>query len=124
MVQTWTGSRARVIRVGKCTSALTSRARTTQVAQEEFVDYYEWLSPNVDHDDYFELMMRNAWHMSGGSGVCANTSCLRVLVTHKDGRQSVEEVKNDLGIKATDTEKIMANLKSQGLEPVKIETSY
>jgi hypothetical protein len=44
-------------------------------------------------------MMRNAWHISGGEGWCANTSNRRVLVTHNDGSQSVEEIKNDLGVK-------------------------
>lgn len=38
-------------------------------------------------------MIRNAWHISGGEGWCANSSCRRVLVTHTDGRQTVEEIK-------------------------------
>lgn len=37
----------------------------------------------VDSDDYFELMMRNAWHISGGDGRQANTSNLRVLVRRR-----------------------------------------
>jgi hypothetical protein len=37
--------------------------------------------------------MRNAWHISGGEGWCANSSCRRVLVTHADGKQTVEEIK-------------------------------
>lgn len=32
-------------------------------------------------------MIRNAWHMAGGEGQAANSSNLRVLVTHPDGRQ-------------------------------------
>ena len=43
--------------------------------------------------------MRNAWHISGGEGASANTTCMRVLVTHADGSQTVEEVENDLGIR-------------------------
>lgn len=38
-------------------------------------------------------MIRNAWHISGGEGWCENTTCRRVLVTHKDGTQTVEEIK-------------------------------
>jgi hypothetical protein len=38
-------------------------------------------------------MIRNAWHISGGEGWCENTTNLRVLVTHSDGRQTVEEIK-------------------------------
>ena len=55
-------------------------------------------------------MIRNAWHMSGGEGWCENTTCRRVLVTHEDGKQTVEEIKNDLGIAADDEEAMKANL--------------
>lgn len=60
---------------------------------KEFCKYYANLSSSIDEDDYFELMIRNAWHISGGEGWCANTTCRRVLVTHKDGTQTVEEIK-------------------------------
>ena len=66
---------------------------------QEFEQYYSNVSSSIDDDDYFELMMRNAWHISGGEGWCANSSNKRVLVTHADGSQTVEEVKNDLGVK-------------------------
>ena len=56
--------------------------------------------PPIEDDDYFELMMRNAWRMAGGKGFAANTANRRVLVTHKDGRQSVETVNDELGLKA------------------------
>ena len=69
-------------------------SRDGNVTLSEFVDYYTDLSVNIDDDDYFELMMRNAWHMSGGEGVSENTSCRRVLVEYCDGRPStVEEIK-------------------------------
>lgn len=67
-----------------------------QVTLQEFENYYSNISASVDSDDYFELMMRNAWHISGGEGWCANTTNRRVLVTHADGRQTVEE--NDPGL--------------------------
>ncbi|ETV66531.1 hypothetical protein, variant 2 [Aphanomyces astaci] len=62
------------------------------VTYDEFVTYYRSVSASIDTDDYFELMMRNAWHLSGGDGQCANSSIKRVLVTHPDGHQSVEQV--------------------------------
>lgn len=86
-----------------------------KVTFEEWVSYYTEISASIDDDDYFELMMRNAWHISGGEGQSANTSNRRVLVTHMDGRQTVEEIKNDLGIGATDTTAMMANLRAQGI---------
>ena len=64
-----------------------------RVTAEEFIKYYGNCSSSIDDDDYFELMIRNAWHISGGEGWAANTTNRRVLVTHADGRQTVEEIK-------------------------------
>jgi Ca2+-binding EF-hand superfamily protein len=89
-----------------------------EVTPLEFIKYYENVSSSIDDDDYFELMIRNAWHISGGEGWCANSSCRRVLVTHTDGRQTVEEIKNDIGIKETDIAAMTANLAAQGITDV------
>ncbi|GLE00264.1 hypothetical protein PINS_up008991 [Pythium insidiosum] len=89
-----------------------------KVHPREFIRYYANVSASIDDDDYFELMIRNAWHISGGEGWCANTTCRRVLVTHADGRQTVEEVKNDIGIAANNVEAIRANLQAQGIHDV------
>lgn len=62
----------------------------------DFEQYYRAVSASVDDDDYFELVVRNAWHISGGVGSCANTSNRRVLVTREDGSQFVEEMKDDI----------------------------
>ena len=50
------------------------------VTRQGFEDYYANISASVDSDDYFELMMRNAWHLSGGEGQVANSANRRVLV--------------------------------------------
>ena len=52
------------------------------VTTQEWMNYYENISSSIDMDDYFELMIRNAWHLSGGEGWCANSANKRVLVTH------------------------------------------
>jgi Ca2+-binding EF-hand superfamily protein len=88
------------------------------VTWDEFLDYYKDLSASIENDDYFELMVRNAWHLSGGSGSAENTSCRRVLVTYKDGRQLIEEIKNDLGIGANDKEKMKQALERQGCRDI------
>eukprot|EP00742_Colponemidia_sp_Colp-10_P015747 GILJ01017994.1.p1 GENE.GILJ01017994.1~~GILJ01017994.1.p1 ORF type:complete len:275 (-),score=64.63 GILJ01017994.1:125-838(-) len=90
-----------------------------KVTLEEFREYYADIGANIDSDDYFELMIRNAWHISGGEGVCRNTTCLRVLVTFNDGRTQVLEVKDDLRIKRGDTDAIKAKLAQQGVEGIK-----
>eukprot|EP00947_MAST-08B_sp_MAST-8B-sp1_P005632 g5632.t1 len=91
------------------------------VTREEFEEYYRDISASVDGDDYFELMMRNAWHISGGEGWCANTTCRRVLVTHEDGHTSVEEITDDLGIDGDDEDALKRNLLKRGIRAIKIE---
>jgi len=95
---------------------LHEKSHTDDVSLKEFIAYYEWVSSSIDRDDYFELMIRNAWHIAGGSGWSENTANLRVLVTHEDGHQSVETVKNDLGLRRDDLEGIKTRLRAQGLK--------
>ena len=59
------------------------------VTINEFEDYYKDVSASIDRDDYFELMMRNAWHIAGGEGAAANTTIPRYLETGADGKQRV-----------------------------------
>jgi Ca2+-binding EF-hand superfamily protein len=87
-----------------------------KVMPDEFCKYYSNVSASVDLDDYFELMIRNAWHIPGGDGWCANTANKRVLVTHPDGRQTVECINNDLGLDLSDPAAIAASLRAQGVE--------
>ena len=89
------------------------------VTHDEFVEYYADISAGIDNDTYFELMIRNAWHISGGRGAAQNTTCLRVLVCFEDGRQAVTEVKNDLGLDRTDVQSITARLVKQGVKQIK-----
>ena len=89
------------------------------ITLEEFIDYYGDLSAGIDSDTYFELMIRNAWHISGGVGQAQNTSCRRVLVTFASGKQEVKEIKNDLGIRADDIPAMMKNLMKQGITGIK-----
>eukprot|EP00997_Jenningsia_sp_PLL12_P000591 NODE_1087_length_1288_cov_42.764326_g891_i0.p1 GENE.NODE_1087_length_1288_cov_42.764326_g891_i0~~NODE_1087_length_1288_cov_42.764326_g891_i0.p1 ORF type:complete len:220 (-),score=48.91 NODE_1087_length_1288_cov_42.764326_g891_i0:72-731(-) len=89
------------------------------VTFDEFMDYYQDINSGIDEDKFFELMMRNTWHISGGKGVAANTSCRRVLVVHNDGRQTVEEITNDLRIAADDLGAMRENLARQGIHDVK-----
>jgi len=89
------------------------------VTLEDFIKYYQGVSASIDADDYFELMIRNSWHMSGGKGWCENTSCLRVLVTHTDGAQEVVEIKNDLGLDKKNYQDLVKRLTNQGVAKIK-----
>merc|ERR1712178_380417 len=88
------------------------------VTKKEFTEYYKNVSASVDDDDYFELMIRNAWHIPGGEGWCENTSNTRLLVVSKDGKQRVVMIENDLGLDLKDRNAVLAALKSQGITDV------
>jgi len=97
-----------------------------KVTRNEFENYYKNISSSIDNDDYFELMMRNAWHISGGEGWAANSSNKRVLVTDRNGKQYVAEIENDLGLDLIPVEKrkdeMMKRLRKQGLDVANIDT--
>jgi len=82
-----------------------------KVSIDEFINYYTNVSASIDDEDYFELMIRNTWHLSGGVGAAENSANARVLVTDDDGSQRVVEVKNDLG--ARTKEELFARVKKQ-----------
>jgi Ca2+-binding EF-hand superfamily protein len=100
-------------------SSMWDKNQDGTVTEEEFLDYYADMSVNIDSDDYFELMIRNAWHLSGGEGWTENTTCRRVLVTHYDGSQTVEEIENDLGIGPNDLQAMREALMAQGILDIK-----
>jgi hypothetical protein len=63
-----------------------------KVTLAEFINYYTNIGATVDNDEYFKLIVRNAWHLRGeedGSGV------KKVLVTRTDGSQYVETISDN-----------------------------
>ena len=95
-----------------------------KVTREEFHNYYSNIGASIDNDDYFELMIRNAWHISGGEGAAANSANRRVLVTRADGSEYVEEIKNDLGLRADDKAGMMDRLRAQGVNNATSISTY
>lgn len=53
------------------------------VTMSEFINYYTNIGSCVDNHEYFEVMLRNAWHLGGER----QETFKRVLVTRKDGSQ-------------------------------------
>ena len=39
----------------------------SEITKEEFVDYYTFISASIDNDEYFELMINNAWRINEGA---------------------------------------------------------
>lgn len=91
------------------------------VTTAEFEDYYKEISASIDDDTYFELMIRNAWRIAGGEGAAANSANRRVLVTNKDGSQSVQTVNNELGMNARDMADVKGRLAQQGVHAGSVE---
>jgi Ca2+-binding EF-hand superfamily protein len=92
-----------------------------KVSLEEFVESYQWISASIESDDYFELMIRNAWHITGGEGWCQNTSNLRVLVKHGSAPDEVVEVTHDLGLPrdpARKYQEVIRRLTAQGVKDI------
>jgi Ca2+-binding EF-hand superfamily protein len=88
------------------------------VNQREFFEYYRSVSASVPDDEYFELIIRNAWHISGGQGQSQNTSNARVLATFADGTQKVVTIKDDLGLDLRNQSAVIASLERQGLNNI------
>jgi Ca2+-binding EF-hand superfamily protein len=99
-----------------------SRDHDGVITRDEFYDYYKNVGGGIESDKYFELMVRNAWHISGGTGASANTTCRRVLVIHRNGQQTIEEIEDDLGVAATDTQTMIKFLEEvKGLQVAEVK---
>jgi len=88
------------------------------VTWPEFLDYYKGISMSIDDDQYFELMIRNSWHISGGEGAAENSANRRVLVVHSDGEEEVVEIKNDMGLDIRDRDDVIRRLQRQGVQDI------
>lgn len=89
----------------------------------DFLEVYSNISASTDNDDYFELMVRNGWHISGGEGIARNMTCAKVEVTFEDGRRGLFEIKNDLrmrkpGINEDDAKRILTQQGLKGIRAV------
>lgn len=43
----------------------TKTARDQKISLDEFIEYYNNISCNIENDNYFDLMITNAWGLSG-----------------------------------------------------------
>ena len=94
-----------------------------KVTLKEFQDYYTNVGANIPDDDYFELMIRNAWHIPWRGGLVRQLGeQARAGDRPGDGRQTVEEIKYDLGLKADDKEGMLKRLQKQGINAAAIST--
>jgi hypothetical protein len=81
-----------------------------RASRREFHEYYANVSAAVEDDAAFETLVRNAWGLQEPPGRAA----VHALVTHRDGRQSVE-VLSDLGEDALDS------LRARGVDAIDVK---
>lgn len=109
-------------------TALAVLANAALLSWSDVTTLRRMISANIDGgehgDDYFELMMRNVWHVSGGEGWCANTTCKRVLVVFEDDRQQVVEVTDDFDVDTKDLAAVKAKLTEQGITVSEGSTTF
>lgn len=84
------------------------------VTRDEFLDYYRLISASIDRDDYYELMMRNAWHIAGGTGAAQGTTNRKVGY-RVQGEIKYVELSNDLGVDLSNPKSVKRVLYSMGI---------
>lgn len=89
------------------------------ITLKEFLKYYHKISVTIDNDEEFELMVRNAWKLSGGKGAAACTTAVQAVVWKMDGTTEIVEVKNSLGLKRWDSVELEKRLLRQGVKGMK-----
>lgn len=90
------------------------------ITWDEFFEYYADMGASITDDDQFELMIRNAWKLQGGMGMFESTSRIRVMVLHKSGDWTVEEVPVGLISSTLTGSALMAEIKRRFREDGKL----
>ena len=88
------------------------------VSESEFLLYYSDLSAAIKNDDAFEVMIRSAYHLSGGKDGAASTTNMRVLCIFENGDKKFLTIEDDLGLDKTDHEELLRRVAAQGLQGV------
>ena len=88
------------------------------VSESEFLLYYSDLSAAIKNDDAFEVMIRSAYHLSGGKDGAASTTNMRVLCIFDNGDKKFLTIEDDLGLDKTDHEELLRRVAAQGLQGV------
>ena len=81
------------------------------------------VSSGIELDDDGAALHPEHRHLAGGVGWCANSTNLRVLVTHADGTQTVECVEDDLGLEMPrDSVASSMGAEDEGLDVVSVQS--
>ena len=86
--------------------------RDNTVSESEFFLYYSDLSAGIKNDDMFESMIRNAYHLSGGS------TKQRVMCIFDNRDKQIVTIEDDFGIDKSNNEKLLRCVRAQGLNDI------
>ena len=64
-----------------------------KITKNEFLNYYYNVSAACDRDDYFEIVIRNAWHFSGMESWSSNSANprFRQINSRNDGTDFIDD---------------------------------
>jgi Ca2+-binding EF-hand superfamily protein len=96
-----------------------------KVTRNEFVEYYSFVSASVDNDQYFELMMNNAWRLNESAnkkweekGWSGQTDSPNKVASNKPGAGSQVARSLDFGGKIGGAPKQQEQAKKSGAPPM------
>ena len=92
-----------------------------KITWQDFLDYYTDISAATDVNIEFDTFVRQTWRLHI-PGTTPREIVQRVLVTHRDGHQSIEEIHADISLQ--DVEKLRRTLELQGIRDVSKIESY
>eukprot|EP00929_Paragymnodinium_shiwhaense_P079954 TRINITY_DN41685_c0_g2_i1.p1 TRINITY_DN41685_c0_g2~~TRINITY_DN41685_c0_g2_i1.p1 ORF type:complete len:544 (+),score=134.04 TRINITY_DN41685_c0_g2_i1:76-1707(+) len=95
----------------------------------DFAEYYRNLSPSIDSEEQFELMLRNTWRLHAGGAPpeqlqhqrqhaqppSGSMEAVPVLVSLDDGRQEVVPMPADGSVDFRDPQAVLRQLEAQGV---------
>ena len=88
-----------------------------KITRDEFQSYYHNISASIDNDKFFELMMRNAWHINGSGGGSGGTAINYASTARKPSISQYDTIdtKPPILSSGTDNASIVGRLRNQAL---------
>ena len=96
------------------------KAGDATITWEEFFEFYADIGASMNDDDEFELLIRNQWQLQGGAVTLSSTSRIRVMVLHKSGDWTIEEVPGGMISNNLTGSALMAEIKRRFREEGKL----
>ena len=67
----------------------TRESRDGKVTLQEFIEYYANVSVSIDSDEYFQLMMKNSWNLTGDAQTYQRYNKASAMIVNDDAVSQV-----------------------------------